>query len=381
MKLIHLSDLHLGKRLGEISLLEDQIHILHEILGIVDEEKPDAVLIAGDVYDRSLPSVEAVSLFDDFLYRLAERNMRVYVIGGNHDSLQRLSFGARLMEGSGIHIAGGYAGTVEPYTLHDAFGELRIYLLPFVKPTQVMRYAVEEDAEKITDYTDAVRVAIAQMQPDPSVRNVLLAHQFVTGAQQCESEELSVGGLDNVDCSVFEPFDYVALGHIHSPQTMRDGRVRYCGTPLKYSFSEEGQEKSVTVAELGEKGGLTVRTIPLKPLRDMRVLRGHFQDLIKGEGQTDRNSTDYIRIMLLDEDEVQGAYDELHKLYPNLLSLQYDNRRTRAMQSVELLADAAERKPLDLFAELYELQNGQPLCAEQEELLQRLIEDIWEGEE
>ena len=263
MKLLHLSDLHLGKRVNEFSMLEDQAYILTKILNTIDDEKPDAVLIAGDVYDKSVPSAEAVGLFDDFLVKLAKKQVPAFVISGNHDSPERLAFANRLIDASGIHLSPVYSGDVRPVTLTDAFGPVHIYMLPFVKPAHVRRFFPDEE---IISYTDALAAAIRQMDPDLSARNVLLTHQFVTGAERSESEEISVGGTDNVDASVFEGFDYVALGHIHGPQNIGSERIRYCGTPLKYSFSEASHKKSVTVAELGEKGSLTVRTVPLLPM-------------------------------------------------------------------------------------------------------------------
>ena len=234
MKLIHLSDLHLGKRVNEFSMLEDQQYILTEILHIIDEEQPDGVLIAGDVYDKTVPSAEAVALLDDFLVRLAKRDLQIFLISGNHDSPERMAFGGRLMEGSGVHLAPVYDGRVRPIPMTDAYGTVNFYLLPFVKPAHVRRCFPERE---ITTYTDALAAAIEAMGVDTNGRNVLLTHQFVTGAARCDSEELSVGGTDNVDVSVFDPFDYVALGHIHGPQRVGRDTVRYCGTPLKYSFS------------------------------------------------------------------------------------------------------------------------------------------------
>ena len=240
MKFIHLSDLHLGKRVNEFSMLEDQQYILTEILHIIDTEKPDGVLIAGDVYDKSVPSAEAVALLDDFLVRMSKRSLRIFLISGNHDSPERMAFGGRLMESSGVYLAPVYDGKVTPITLIDEYGPVKVYLLPFVKPAHVRRCFPEQE---ISTYTDALCVAIEAMNVDPVERNVLVTHQFVTGATRCDSEELSVGGTDNVDVSVFESFDYVALGHIHGPQQVSRETVRYCGTPLKYSFSEAGHEK------------------------------------------------------------------------------------------------------------------------------------------
>lgn len=266
MKLIHLSDLHIGKRVNEISMIEDQEYILLQILQIIDDEKADAILIAGDVYDKSVPSAEAVVLFDDFLCRLAKRHVPVLIISGNHDSQERLAFGNRLLELGGIHISPVYDGTVQSVTLSDEHGEVIFWLLPFIKPTHVKRFYPEAGIES---YTDACRVAIEKMSVDVTQRNVLVTHQFVTGASFDPegSEEISVGGSDNVDASVFESFDYVALGHIHGPQNIGSNRIRYSGTPLKYSLSEAAHHKSVTVVNLGPKGELELQLRPLMPKR------------------------------------------------------------------------------------------------------------------
>ena len=235
MRFIHLSDLHIGKRVNEFPMLEDQEFILTKILNIIDEQKPDGVIIAGDVYDKSVPSAEAVELFDDFLVRLSKRDMKVFVISGNHDSAERIAFGGRLMDKSGIYMSPVYNGKIEPVALSDEFGDVNIYMLPFVKPSNVRRFFPESE---ITSYTDAVKVAIDSMNIDTAKRNILITHQFVTGATRTESEDVSVGGTDNVDVSVFDSFDYVALGHIHRSQKCGSEYIRYSGTPLKYSFSE-----------------------------------------------------------------------------------------------------------------------------------------------
>ena len=266
MKLMHLSDLHLGKRLNEFSLMEDQEYILNQILNIAQEQQPDGVLIAGDVYDKAIPSAEAVSLFDDFLYRLSQRRLPVFVISGNHDSAERIAFGSRLLDASGVHLSPVYSGQVAPITLWDEFGPVHFWLLPFLKPIHVRRFYPEEPTDT---YSQAMSAAVSHLALNPEERNVLITHQFVTGASRSDSEELSVGGADHVDADIFQDFDYVALGHLHRPQNCGSAHIRYCGTPLKYSFSEAKDEKSVTIAELREKGSLTVSTIPLKPLREL----------------------------------------------------------------------------------------------------------------
>ena len=377
MKLIHLSDLHLGKRVNEYSMLEDQIDILSKILTVIDEEKPDGVLIAGDVYDKSVPSAEAVVLFDKFLTQLAERELEVFIISGNHDSPERMAFGSRLMDRSGIHLSQVYNGETTPFTLTDEHGPVRVYMLPFVKPAHVRRFFDEE----ILTYTDALASAIERMELDPAVRNILITHQFVTGASRSESEEISVGGTDNVDASVFEGFDYVALGHIHSPQNCGSERIRYCGTPLKYSFSEAKDQKSVTVVELGEKGSLTVRTIPLIPKRDMVEIKGSYEEITRKsfyEGTTYQD--DYVHITLTDEEDVVDAIGKLRVIYRNLMKLDYDNKRTRSAARVDCAEDVETVSPLQHFASLYELQNNQVMNDEQKTFVEALIEQIWGGE-
>ena len=379
MKLIHLSDIHLGKRVNEFSMLEDQAHILKKILAVVDEEKPNGVLIAGDVYDKSVPSTEAVQLFDDFLVGLAERKLPVFIISGNHDSPERLSFANRLIDAVGIHLAPVYNGVVEPITLSDEYGPVNVYMLPFIKPAHVRGFFPDTE---IAGYSDAVAAAIGRMNIDKTQRNVLITHQFVTGAQRSDSEELSVGGTDNIGAEVFCDFDYVALGHIHGPQNMDSGRIRYCGSPLKYSFSEAAQQKSVTVAELKEKGTLEIHTVPLIPRRDMVELKGSYQQLTLRESY--ENTTyqeDYTHITLTDEEDIPDAVAKLRTVYHNLMKLDYDNTRTRHSAAISGAENVETRSPIDLFAEFYELQNGLPMSAEQTELVAALIEKIWEGEE
>ena len=370
MKLLHTSDLHLGKRVYEYSMLEDQEYILKRIINIVDEEKPDGVIIAGDVYDKSVPSAEAVQLFDDFLVQLAKRGTEVFVISGNHDSPERIAFGGRLMNGSGIHMSPVYNGDVTPISLGDEYGQVNIFMLPFIKPAQVRRFFEEE----IVSYTDAVRAAIGGMKINAGERNVLITHQFVTGAARSESEEISVGGTDNVDESVFAPFDYVALGHIHSPQNCGTEKIRYCGTPLKYSFSEARDEKSVTIAELKEKGRLGVRCVPLTAKRELTELKGTYEEITRRDFYLNTTwQEDYTHIILTDEEDIPDAMSKLRVIYHRLMKLDYDNKRTRLNQEVSG-AEAAEAKtPLELFGEFYELQNNQPMSEEQTEYMRELI--------
>ena len=377
MKLIHLSDLHLGKRVNEVSMIGEQEHILAQILNIIDAEQPDAVLICGDVYDKTVPSAEAVTLLDTFLCRLAEKKQQVLIISGNHDSAERLAFGEALMQSSGIHISRVYDGIISPITLTDEYGEVRFWLLPFLKPAHVKRFYPDAGIES---YTDACRVAIEKMNIDPSERNVLLAHQFVTGSATCESEEISVGGTDNVDAAVFADFDYVALGHIHGPQNAGGDRIRYCGTPLKYSFSEASHKKSVTVVQLEEKGTFHMHTIPLVPRHDMRQLRGRYEEVTAKCFYEGTPVEDYLHITLTDEEDVPEAMARLRVIYPNLMKLTYDNTRTRSSAVIDGAVDVQKKTPLELFGELYEQQNNQPISDIQRQYLAELIGRIWEEE-
>ena len=380
MKFIHLSDLHLGKRMNEKSLSEDQTFILQKILAVLDEEKPDAVLIAGDIYDKAVPSAEAVSLFDAFLVDLNARQVPVFAISGNHDSAERIAFGSRIMDASGIHLSPIYRGSVTPISLTDEFGKVNVYMLPFVKPATVSSFF--EDKE-IKSYQDAVACAIESMGVNMQERNVLITHQFVTGASRSDSEEVSVGGTDNVDACVFESFDYVALGHLHNPQNCSSPRIRYCGSPLKYSFSEARSQKSVTVVELGEKGSEpTVRTVPLTPLHEVREVRGTFEE-VSAPSYYEHTTLqeDYLHITLTDEDDVPEAMGRLGRIYHNLLKFDYDNTRTRTSAAITGAVEVQNKSPYELFCELYVLQNNQPLSEEQAAYVMQTIASVWEGEE
>ena len=376
MKFLHLADLHLGKRVNGFSMLEDQAHILRQILAILDDEQPDGVLIAGDVYDKSVPSVEAVELLDGFLTELCARGVPVLLISGNHDSPERLAFGGRVMDSCGIHISPVYDGALAPVTLHDAFGPVHVWLLPFVKPAHVRRWFPDADIES---YTDAVAEAVAHMDIDTAARNVLVTHQFVTGGTRSGSEELSVGGTDNVDSGIFAPFDYVALGHLHGAQHIGRETIRYAGSPLKYSFSEARQHKSVTVVTLGEKGDVQVCTVALTPLRELREIRGSYDELTARsfyEHTTYRS--DYLHLILTDEQDVFDAMSRLRTIYPYLMTLDYDNARTRAAGGMSVPAETERRTPPELFEALYQRQNHQPMSEVQRAYIAQLMEQIME---
>lgn len=374
MRFIHLSDLHIGKRVNGFNMIDDQEYILYSIISIIKDEQPDAVIIAGDIFDRTVPSDEALKLFETFITKLASVPVRTYIISGNHDSSVKVAYARELMALGGIHIAPVYDGNIQPMILKDEHGPVNIYLLPFIKPVQV-RVAFP-DAE-VVSYNDAIRTAVANMKVDPASRNILVTHQFVTGATRSESEEISVGGTDNVDADCFDDFDYVALGHLHGPQSIGRPEVRYCGSPLKYSFSEAKQEKSVTVVELGAKGKLDIRTIPLIPFRDMREIRGSYMEVTSRDSYKGTDQNDYIRVTLTDEDDIPDAMNKLRVIYPNLMRLDYDNTRTRNSTLLSATEAVESRSPADLVAEFFEKQNGRELSPAQTELSQALIEEIW----
>lgn len=407
-KFIHLSDLHIGKRVNEFPMLEDQRYILEQILALADREKVDGVWIAGDIYDKAVPSAEAVQLFDDFLTGLVKRGLQCFIISGNHDSAERIAFGSRLMNRSGVYLSPVFGGDVRVVELEDAYGPFRIYLLPFLKPAHVRQAYPEAQIESSQEAialvmdriygrgeweaaaeveTDGGRpgqapVGGADMLPwDPACRNVILAHQFLTGAARCESEELSVGGLDQISAELFRDFDYVALGHLHTPQTVGENHIRYCGTPLKYSFSEAKDEKSVTVVELKAKGETAWYTVPLKPRRDLREIRGSYMELTALENYKGTAVEDYLHITLTDEEDVPDALGKLRSIYPNIMKLDYDNLRTRSSRSIAAAEELEQKRPLELFEELYRLQNNQEMSLEQRKFAEKMIEKIWSGQE
>ncbi len=376
MKLFHLSDLHLGKRVNEFSMIEDQKYILKEILTNVNTKKPDGIIIAGDVYDRSIPTEEAMKLWDEFLISLAAKKVPVFAIYGNHDSAVRFADHGSLVDATGIHLSPEYKGEVKNYLLEEGDLRVNIHLLPFVKPAIVRNVFPDEE---ISDYTDACRVAIEHMEIDKDACNILVAHQFVTGATRCDSEEVVVGGLDNVDASIFDDFDYVALGHIHGKQKIGRDTIRYCGTPLKYSFSEKNHNKSITVVEIDSNKNIEISEIPLIPKRDMREIRGTYMELTAKTNYENTNVDDYIHAVLTDENDVVDAIGKLRVIYPNLMKLSYDNKRTQQQQVVTNAEDVEKKSPIELFEEFYEKQNNVEMSDEQREFAIECIEGIWEG--
>ena len=371
MRFLHLSDLHLGKRVNEFSMLEDQAYILKEILNIIDEQKVEAVLIAGDIYDKVIPSAEAVRLLDDFLTRIAARELPVFLISGNHDSAERIAFGSRLMSSRQIYLSPVFESDVEPVTISDRYGEINIYMLPFVKPSLVKRVYPEEE---IITYQDAVNVAVQHMQIDTDKRNILLAHQFVTGAARCDSEELSVGGVDDVDASVFDGFDYVALGHLHGAQYVSRPKIRYCGTLLKYSVSESTQTKSLTVVTLKEKGeNPEIACYPLHPLRDVRKKKGTLEEIIKEAGEEEKE--DYISITLTDEIDPYKPKEQLERVFSHILEIRVDNQRTRTKLK-EMDEELVMKDPFTSFCEFYKEMQGREMNTQEETIMKEIFDNV-----
>lgn len=378
MKFIHLSDLHLGKKVNGFSMIDEQKYILNQILEMMSEIKPDCVLIAGDVFDTGIAPVEAIKLFEQFLKSLSEIHTPVFVISGNHDSADRLSYCSDFIADKGIYISKSLGGDIEPITLSDEYGEVNIYLLPFIKPVDVNNiYKME-----FSNYTDAVKYVIDRMNVDTSKRNVLVAHQYVTGAMPSESEtSINVGGLDNVEKYIFDVFDYTALGHIHRMQNIGSQSVRYCGTPLKYSLSETGTTKYLNVVEIKEKGTLTVDEIPLEPKNDMRQIKGKYDDLVSRKNYEGTAVNDYIYAVLTDENDIPDVVSKLRTVYPNIMAISYDNVHTSRNNPEEVYQKYESRTPLEFFGELFKRQNNENLTADDEKILKELISEIWEEEE
>lgn len=380
MKILHTADLHIGKNVNGFSMIEEQRHVLGQICDVARQQKPDAVLIAGDVYDKSVPSAEAVQLFDEFLTKLTESvtsDAHIFIISGNHDSPERIAFGAEIMRRQNIHLSPVYKGYVKSVIINDKNGPVAFYMLPFIKPVVVRHFFENED---IITYTDAMRLAIAQMNIDKKMRNVLICHQFVTNAERSESEETIVGGLDNVDVQVFADFDYVALGHLHRPQSCERPTIRYSGSPLKYSFSEVNDSKTITIANIDANGGVEFDFIPASPLHDWVDLRGTYNELTALQYYECKPELRerFVRVTLTDENDIPDAIGKLRSIYHNIMELNYDNKRTQTKSIVVNNIDATKQKtPAELFADFYELQNGESsLTAEQQAFISEIMERI-----
>jgi len=372
-----MADLHIGKRLNEFSMIEDQRHVLDQIIEIIKAEEVDGILIAGDVYDKSQPTVEAVELFDDFLTTMSETGIPIFIISGNHDSPERLNFGKRILEKNNLYIGGVFEGALEKITLKDEYGNYNIYMLPFVKPIMVRPYF----QQVIESYDDAVHAVIESAEIDQSERNILVAHQFVIGGllepERTDSENISVGGIDNVHVEAFDAFDYVALGHLHSPQKIGRNEVRYAGSPLKYSFSEVKHVKSVTIINMKEKGEVTIEKVPLSPLYDMREVKGPIVELIRLGSEEQEGREDYIHAIVTDEEEVYDAIGRLRQVYPNLMTLEFHNSKTAETVSAGTMSleKISEKNIYELFQDFYLMQNNAEFSQVQQKFIMDIIED------
>lgn len=379
MKFLHTSDLHIGLRLCEYSLAADCRHILAEIADIAVREACDAVIVAGDIYDRSAPSAEAVAVLDEFLSSLTRAGTRVLAISGNHDSPERVAYLSSVAKEAGLHLSPVYDGNCEKAVFTDEYGTVNVYLLPFVKPVNVR--AVCEGFGGDT-YTGAVECAVGRMDIDAGVRNVLVTHQFVLSGNAGDTDD--VGGTGAVAAAVFDGFDYTALGHLHTAHPVGGGNVYYSGSPLKYSFAEAKDEKSVYLVELREKGDVSVERVMLHPLRDLREVRGTYEEVVH-MGLHDPAKEDYIRVILTDEEDVVDAVAKLRCVYPNLMRLAYDNLRTRAyreanVQVTEKTEDGTIT-PESVFAELFELQNNAAPDEELLDVVRGIFEVCMEGDD
>lgn len=354
MKVMHLGDLHIGKSLGEFDLYEDQKYILEQILKIAQEKSVDVLLIAGDVYDKSVPGEKAVQLLDLFLRKLVDTGIKTYIISGNHDSDERLNFGSSLFESNNIYISSKFNGRLKKFSLNDEFGELVIYLLPFVKASQVQHYFTEE---KIDSYDMAVRTILEHSDIDFKKRNILVAHQFVAGKEDPEmagSEGLSVhnvGTVEKIGYSSLEKFDYVALGHIHSPQSVGVEHIRYSGSPLKYSLSEANNSKSLPIITLENKGKLSIEYVPLTAMRDIRHLKGNLKELLDEKNISSNN--DFIYATLTDEDIINDVMGIFRAYYPNTVKIDYDNSHTREIENVDISRIAENKTFGELIQDFY----------------------------
>lgn len=379
MKLFHLSDLHLGKRVYAFSMLPDQRYVLEQVCALAERHQPDGILLSGDLYDKPIPPVEAVQLLDEFLTSMQQMGIAVYAISGNHDSAGRVDFGSRILQQQNLHICGAFDGKLYHVSKEDAFGEIHFYLLPFLKPATVS--AFREGGESLT-YAEAVKWALETVDIDTTKRNVLLAHQFVTWkgtAEESDSETKTLGGVDEMDASLFFDFDYVALGHLHSPQRIGRDTIRYGGSPLKYSFSELRQKKGVTLVEIQEKGNVTTEFLPLEPLHPLREMKGTLDDLLEAAEEAG-GSEDYVRAILTDEGAVYDPVGRLRVYYPNLMTLEMA-QRGESQRDLSLEMDQEQLSGPALFAGFFEKQNDREMDVAQKALVEKIWQDLGGVEE
>lgn len=358
MKILHLADLHLGKRVNEMSMIEDQKYILDQIIMLVKEEGVQIVLLCGDIYDKSIPTIEAIHLLDEFLDKLSQMEVKVLMISGNHDSIDRLSFGKSLFKRSNLYIASQFQDEIEKLTIKEGEITINFYMLPFVKPAYIS-HKFELQTES---YEECFRYLIGHTKINEDETNILLTHQFITAnktdPQLSDSETSSLGGIDNIDFHVFDPFDYVALGHIHKPQAMGRDMVRYAGSILKYSFSEIHMDKKAVILTINENKDIKLSFHPLKPLRDMREIECSLEELMKKECEIG-NTQDYMHVILTDEEQILDAIGKVRTVYPNVMQISFKNRRhMKQLESIQIKEDQiSDQSPMELFEQFYKMQN------------------------
>ncbi|MDR0372375.1 MAG: exonuclease SbcCD subunit D [Nitrososphaerota archaeon] len=378
MKFLHLSDLHIGKSVNGVSMIDEQKHIFQQILHYIQSEQVNAVVIAGDIYDTSLPRTEAIRVFDDFLTDLAQKNVAVLIVAGNHDSPERISYANRLLIDKQLFLCGSFAGSLQKVTFTDEHGEIKFWLLPFIKPLLAQNYFREHPIET---YDDALTAVIKTTNIDYNTRNVFVSHQFFTksGVEpiRSDSEQNPVGGLDAINTSIIEKFDYVALGHLHGTQKVGVENIRYAGSPLKYSSSESHQTKSILLVELKEKNSnIMTKTLILTPLHDMRKIKGKLETLISEQVSSLANKEDYLHVVLTDEEELIDPMGKLRSVYPNVMSLDFENSRTKNKQSETYLSleQTKQLSPFELFCKFFHKSCGSEMSQEQERIVRGLLE-------
>ena len=380
MRILHLADLHLGKILQEQPLIEDQKYMLEEIIKKVQEENIEIILISGDIYDRSIPQTDAVDMLDYFLNKLIkDLKKQVFMISGNHDSKERLGFGNKIFENDGLYISSKYEGQIKKVELQDEYGKLNIYLLQFIKPVEVKKYFEDE----ILSYDETIKKIIEKENIDETQRNIILTHQFVTcigeEVERTDSETISLGGIDNVDISNYDKFDYVAIGHVHRPQRIGRDTARYAGTMLKYSFSEVNHKKTIPIIDFKEKGNINIKLVELTPLRDMREIKGPIEELTKKENYKNTNTEDYIKAIITNEEPVYDAIGQIRKVYPNVLKLEIQNSKSSVSQNDEKekeLQNIKNKSEVELFNEFYKFQNYTELNDEQTQVIENIVKEI-----
>lgn len=383
MRFIHLGDLHIGKSVNDFNMIDDQKYILNQILDIIDKNKVDGALLAGDIYDKPIPTEDAVSLLDYFINELVKRNVKTFIISGNHDSDERLNFGSNLFEKSQVYIFSKYEGELFKQTLKDEFGNINIYMMPFIKASQVKHFYEDEE---ILSYDSAVKVVLKHTEINKSERNIIIAHQFVAGKSgnpECGGSESiatqNVGNVEIIGTDCFDDFDYVALGHIHSPQKLERETIRYSGSPLKYSLNEVNKDKSVPIITLGEKGNIDVDLVELKPLRDMRRIKGRLEQLLAPENIV--STDDYLQVTLTDEIPEPNAYNIFRAYYPNIMKLDYENSHTIESENVEITPLTKNKSFEEIISDFYKLKYNEEIPTEEFQIMLEIAREAGVGNE